>query len=162
MMMSKKREYRRVFVIVLGFALVFAGGALVGKRTSPAIAGGHEAHHGGVLNVIGEEAGHAELRITGDVVELWFVGGGNDTHRAAPIKADRVKLTVEKELVLDAAPLALAGEGEGACSHFTAHCDWLGAMGEFVAHGQVRFKGQDFELVIHYPQGYDPHHGHGH
>lgn len=147
---------------LLALAIVFAGGILVGRWASPAIAKGHEAHHGGVLNVIGEEVGHVEIRLTDDTVELWFVGGGNDTHRAVPIKANKVKLRVEKELVLDAAPLVLAGEAEDNCSRFAAQCDWLGAMKEFVAHGHIQFKGQDFDLLIRYPHGYDPHHGHGH
>ena len=30
--------------------------------------GHHEAHHGGTLNVIGEEAGHIEIRISGDIL----------------------------------------------------------------------------------------------
>ena len=148
--------------VSLAFALVFACGILLGRWTPPALGKGHEAHHGGVLNVIGEETGHVEIRLAGDLVELWFVGGGNDTHRAVPIKADNVRLIVEKELILDAAPLVLAGESEGNCSHFTARADWLGALKEFSARGRVMFKGQELDLVIRYPHGYDPHHGHGH
>ena len=161
-MMQKKIEYVRPVTVVLALVIVFLGGIIVGERISSAIAEGHDAHHGGVLNVIGEEVGHAEIRIVGDVVELWFVGGGNDTHRAVPIKADKVKLMVEKELILDAAPLVLAGESADNCSHFTAQAHWLVAMEEFSAHGRVLFKGQEYELHIHYPHGYDPYHGHAH
>lgn len=146
----------------LAFLVVFVGGIFFDRWTSEAIAKGHEAYHGGVLNVIGDEAGHAEIRLSGDLVELWFVGGGNDTHRAVPIKSDMVRLTVEKELVLDATPLALAGESEGNCSHFSTRAGWLAEMNEFTAHGRVQFKGQEFDLLIRYPDGYDPHHGEGH
>ena len=157
--MSTKKRLRRSFPMLLVIVLVFAGGILFEKWTSPALGKGHEAAHEGVLNVIGEEIGHAEIRLSGDLVEVWFVGGGNDTHRAVPIKADSIKLTVEKELVLNAAPLVLAGESKGNCSHFTARAGWLGAMEEFTAHGDITFKGREFELLIHYPHGYDPHHG---
>ena len=146
----------------LALAIILSGGMLLGYGTSQALGKGHDAHHGGVLNVIGDEVGHAEIRLTGDTAELWFVGGGNDTNRAVPVKADKLTLTVEKELVLDAAPLVLAGESAGDCSHFTAQARWLSAMEEFDAYGRVLFKGQEYELHIHYPHGYDPHHGHGH
>ena len=154
-MMSKKMLYS----LSLAFAFVFVGGIVCGTLISPAFGKGHEAAHGGVLNVIGEEVGHAEIRLTGDLVEVWFVGGGNDTDRAVPVKAHDIRLTVEKELLLEAAPLVLAGESEDNCSHFTTNCEWLGAMDEFEAHGHVLFKGQEMELIIHYPEGYDPHHG---
>jgi hypothetical protein len=156
--MSRRLSFPRFLV----FLIVFAGGMVCGKLVSSAPAGGHEAAHGGVLNVIGNEVGHAELRLTGDLVELWFVGGGNDTNRAVPIQADTVKLTVEKDLVLEAAPLVLAGEKKGTCSHYTARAEWLSAMGDFTAHGRVLFKGQEFDLFLRYPEGYHPHHGHGH
>lgn len=161
-MMSKKKQTRKSVFLFLAFLLAFASGVFVDEWISPAAGKGHEAAHQGVLNVIGEEVGHAEIRVTGAVIELWFVGGGNDTDRAVPIKADEIKLTIEKDLVLRADPLVLAGESQGSCSHFIAHCDWLSAMEEFAAHGHVLFKGQEFDLVIRYPQGYDPHHGPGH
>ena len=160
--MTKNIQFRRSISLLLAFALVFAGGVLFDRWSSPAIGKGHEAAHGGVLNVIGEEVGHAEIRLTDELVELWFVGGGNDTHRAVPVKADKIRLTVEKELILDAAPLVLAGESTGNCSHFAAKTGWLGAMKEFEAHGHILFKGQEFDLIIHYPHGHDPHHGHEH
>jgi len=161
--MRKKGASRFVSMIMI-FLFVFLSGALFGRWASPALGKGHEAAHGGVLNVIGEEEGHTEIRLTDDLIEVWFVGGGNDTHRAVPIEADKVTLTVEKELVLDAAPLVLAGESVGNCSHFAARAGWLGAMAEFTAHGHILFKGKEFDLTIRFPHGHDPHHGehHGH
>jgi hypothetical protein len=129
--------------------------------------GHHEAHHGGVLNVIGEERGHIEIRLVEDTMEAWFVGGGNDTNRSVPIKAAEVALTVtvpgrgEEQLVLKADPMRLAGEKAGRCSHFVAKADWLNGIKEFEATGKVEFKGVVYELVIKYPEGYDPMHGHG-
>jgi len=129
--------------------------------------GHHEVHHGGILNVIGEEAGHIEIRIRGDMMEAWFVGGGNDTNRSVPIKAEEVSLKVtlpdqgEKMLVLKADPMKLAGEKKGQCSRFMAKAEWLKGVEEFEAEGEVVFKGILQKLVIHYPEGYDPMHGHG-
>jgi hypothetical protein len=129
--------------------------------------GHHEAHHGGVLNVIGEEAGHIEIRIEDDTLEAWFVGGGNDTDRAVPIKAEEISLTVdspgqeEKALILKADPMKLAGEELGHCSHYVARADWLRGIETFQAKGEVEFRGIPQEIVIDYPKGYDPMHGSG-
>lgn len=126
----------------------------------------HEALHGGVLNVIGEcEIGHIEIRLEADTLEAWFVGGGHDTDRAIPIKAAGIPLTVSvpgkggMALVLKANPMKLAGEKVGHCSHFIAKADWLRDVKEFEARGEVVFKGIRHELVIKYPEGYDPPHG---
>ncbi len=127
--------------------------------------GDHEAHHSGILNVIGEEAGHIEIRIRGDMMEAWFVGGGNETNRSVPIKTEEIPMKVtlpgrgEKALVLKADPMKLAGEKEGRCSHFIAKADWLKDVEEFEAEGEVVFKGFRQKLVIHYPEGYGPMHG---
>jgi hypothetical protein len=128
---------------------------------------GHRAHHGGVLNVIGPEAGHIEVRLLEDTLEAWFVGGGHDTHRSVPIKAVEIPLTVsvpgkaEKELALKADPMKLAGEKMGHCSHFLAKADWLRGAKKFEAWGEVEFKGIRHRLLIKYPEGYDPGHGPG-
>lgn len=126
---------------------------------------GHRAHHGGVLNVIGEEAGHIEIRLQADTLEAWFVGGGHDTHRSVPIKAAEIPLTVsvlpgkgEMELVLKAAPMKLAAEKIGHCSHFVAKADWLRDVMGFEARGEVEFKGIRQKLRIKYPEGYEPGH----
>lgn len=126
----------------------------------------HEAHHGGVLNVIGEEAGHIEIRLDGDTLEAWFVGGGHDTDRSVPVKAAEISLKVtvpgkgEMTLVLKASPMTLAGEKVGHCSRFVAKADWLRDVEEFEARGELLFKGIRQELIIKYPEGYDPMHGH--
>jgi hypothetical protein len=128
--------------------------------------GHHNAHHGGVLNVIGKcEIGHLEVRIEDDFLEAWFVGGGTDTHRAVPIKAEEVVLAVtlpdggERTLILKAEPMKLAGEKHGHCSRFLAHADWLKKVEKFEAHGEIVFKGIRRLLLIRYPEGYDPGHG---
>ena len=129
--------------------------------------GGHEAHHGGMLNVIGEEAGHIEVRIEGDTLVAWFVGGGHDTNRSVPIKAEEIALQVsvpgtgEMTLILDASPMKLAGEKVGHCSRFVAKAGWLRDVKAFQARGEVVFKGIRQELLIKYPEGYDPMHGKG-
>lgn len=59
------------------FYLLFLGflGLFFAKYDVAAQSIGHKAHHGGVLNVIGEESGHVEVLIRGDLLEAWFVGG---------------------------------------------------------------------------------------
>lgn len=130
--------------------------------------GHHKAHHGGVLNVIGRcETGHMEVRHIGDTLETWLVGGGRDTDRAVPVKAREISLTVaiagqrERVLVLKADPMKLAGEYLGNCSRFTGKADWLKDVEAFEARGELIYKGVRHELLIRYPEGYDPEHAHG-
>ncbi len=166
---------KRLLILLVSFSMVvFFGNPLIFSAAADEHHGEeghhrhghHEAHHGGILNVIGEEAGHIEIRISGDMMEAWFVGGGNDTNRSVPIKAEEVPLKVtlpdqgEKVLVLKADPMKLAGEKKGHCSRFMAKADWLKGVEEFEAEGEVVFKGILQKLVIHYPEGYDPMHGH--
>lgn len=124
----------------------------------------HKAYHGGVLNVIGKELGHVEIIVQDGIMEAWFVGGGHDTDRAVPIAAAEIPLTVilpgkkQEKLVLKAAPMKLAGERLGHCSHFIAEAEWLKSVKEFEAYGEVMFKGVRQKLIIKYPEGYDPIH----
>lgn len=154
-------------ILLISFSVVlFLGNPLIYSDAAEEHHGHHEAHHGGVLNVIGEEAGHIEIRLEGDTLEAWFVGGGDDTNRSVPIKAEEIPLKVtvpgkgEMALVLKAAPMKLAGEKPGHCSHFIAKADWLRDVEEFEARGEVVFKGIRHELIIKYPEGYDPMHCH--
>ena len=128
---------------------------------------GHKAHHGGCLNVVGScEIGHAEVRLDDGRLELWFVGGGNDTGSAVKVAAEKISLKVllpgneEKELELAASPLRLAGESIGDCSHFVGEAEWLRDIEEFHAEGGVDFRGGRRELIIEWPEGYDPEHHH--
>jgi hypothetical protein len=110
-----------------------------------------------VLNAIGKcETGHAEVKVEGDLLRLWFVGGGNDTAKAVRVP--------DKEIVL---AVKIAGEKEGDCSCFEGRAEWLAGVKEFEASGTATFKGNKEELKIDYPHGYDPDHdapgeGHGH
>lgn len=158
--------WKKFSAVIVSLELIIIAGSLL---TEPALAEerhAHEAHHGGVLNVIGKERGHIEIRLEGGTLEAWFVGGGHDTHRSVPIKAAEIPLKVrvpeqgEKTLVLRAAPMKLAGEKIGRCSHFVAKADWLKDVKHFEARGEVEFKGMRHEVLIKYPEGYDPMHGH--
>ena len=145
------------------FLISFSGNPLIESALAEE-RHGHRAHHGGVLNVIGEEAGHIEIRLQEDNLQAWFVGGGHDTHLSVPIKAAEIPLTVsvpgkaEMESVLKADPMKLAGEKIGHCSHFVAKADWLRDVKKFEARGEVEFKGIRHKLLIKYPEGYDPMH----
>jgi hypothetical protein len=159
---------RRILVLILPAILILV---LLGSVRQAAAAEehhGHKAHHGGVLNAIGKELAHAEVLIVEDSLEVWFVGGGQDTDRSVRIKAAEIPLTVkipgqgQKKLVLKADPLKLAGEKVGSCSHFIARADWLKGVQEFEATGSIVIKGVKEKLIVHYPEGYDPLHKHGH
>lgn len=157
--------FKKILVLLMNIYLIsFSATSLIESALAEEHHG-HKPHHGGVLNVIGEEAGHIEIRLQADTLEAWFVGGGHDTHRSIPIKAAKIPLTVsvpgkeEMELVLKAAPLKLAGEKIGQCSHFVAKADWLRDVKRFEAWGEVEFRGIRQMLRIKYPAGYDPGHG---
>ncbi len=48
-----------LLILLVSFsAVVFVGNQLIYSEAAEEHHGHHEAHHGGVLNVIGEEAGH--------------------------------------------------------------------------------------------------------
>jgi hypothetical protein len=156
---------KKLLLVSFHLSLLVLLGFLLGN---PGLAGeghGHKAHHGGILNVIGKEFGHVEILVQEDMLEAWFVGGGHDTGRSVPIPAAEISLTItlpgkaDKNLVLKAEPMKLAGERIGHCSHFTAQAEWLRGVKEFEAQGETVFKGVRQKLIIKYPQGYDPVHG---
>lgn len=127
---------------------------------------GHDAFHHGVLSVVGKDAGHIEILVEEDMLEAWFVGH-QDTDRAVQVRAEEIPLTVtvpgtgEMTLVLKAAPMRLAGEKVGQCSHFIAKADWLRNVKKFRAKGEVEFKGIRQKFFIKYPEGFNPSHGIG-
>ncbi len=126
--------------------------------------GEHKAAHGGCLNALGAcENGHAEVKLEGGRLKLWFVGGGTDTEKAVRVPDKEIALSVTlagapaaKPLLLKAAPNELAEEKEGDCSHFEGAADWLNGAKKFTATGTVTFKGRKQAIRIEYPAGYDP------
>jgi hypothetical protein len=155
-----------VTIAVLTTFILSAGCGGDGPPKKPEAAGGHKAAHDGCLNVIGEcETGHAEVKVEGDVLRLWFVGGGSDTGRAVRVPEKEIVLNVkidgQKEsgsLALKAKPNQLAEEKEGDCSCFEGRADWLKGVKGFEAEGRVTFKGKPETLKIDYPHGHDPGH----
>ena len=124
----------------------------------------HKSAHGGKLNAIRTcENGHAEVKVEGGLLKLWFVGGGSDTLKAVRVPDQEIALAVTlegakeaKPLVLKAKPNALAEEMAGDCSHFEGEAEWLKGAKKFVGISTVTFKGKKQELRIEYPDGYDP------
>jgi len=125
----------------------------------------HNAHHGGCLNAIVTcENGHAEVKITEDIIQCWFVGGGSDTGKATPIGDKSITISITtagstliNTLVLQAKPLVLAEETIGHCSYFEGKAPWLKGITTFTATGTVQsFRGKTVPLVIEFPKGYDP------
>jgi hypothetical protein len=159
---------RRLLALMLPAILILVLWGSVGQATEAEERHGHQAFHDGVLNVIGKELAHAEVLIVEDTLEVWFVGGGQDTDRSVQIKAAEIPLVVkipgqgQKKLILKADPMKLAGEKMGYCSHFVARADWLKGVKEFEATSSVVIKGVKEKLIIDYPEGYDPLHKHGH
>lgn len=153
------------FLFILLIGTLLGASHIVFSPLAHAQKHAHKAHHGGVLNVIGKELGHVEIIVHDGLLEAWFVGGGHDTDRSVPIGAAEIPLTViipgkkQEKLILKAAPMKLAGEKLGHCSHFIAEAEWLKSVKEFEAFGEVVFKGVRQKLVIKYPEGYDPIHG---
>ena len=127
---------------------------------------GHETAHGGELNVIEECAiGHVEVIVDGDMLKVWFVGGDGATTTAIRVTATEIPLLVTPDegvtiqgLTLVAAPMVLAEETVGDCSHFAATAPWLAAAKRFTAVGLVKFKGVVRVLRIDHPEGFDPDH----
>ena len=148
-----------VVAVVLGI-IVFKPAKNMPKTCEPE--GKHKAYHEGSLNAITQcENGHFEIKVTEGIFEGWFVGGGTDTGRAVRIKADKIGLNVflpdgtNKELVLSASPLKLAGENIGDCSHFQGEASWLKEAKSFQATWKIFFKDRWQPLIIQYPEGYD-------
>jgi hypothetical protein len=109
------------------------------------------------------ENGHAEVKVEGGVMKLWFVGGGSDTLKAVRVGDAEIALSATldgekdaREIVLKAVPNALSEEKIGDSSHFEGGADWLAGAKKFVATGSVTFKGTRQEIRIEYPAGYDP------
>jgi hypothetical protein len=130
----------------------------------------HAAAHGGCLNVIGScENGHAEVKVEGDVLRLWFVSGEKNTDKAVRVPDNDIALSVKvegekdtKTLMLKCKPSQLLEEKDGDCSCFEGQADWLKTAKDFEATGAVTFKGKRQEFKIDYPHGHDPdHEGHG-
>ena len=123
----------------------------------------HEAHHGGCLNAIETCAvGHAEVKLDGDVLKVWFVGGENQTNKAVRVSDKQIVLAVspaggqERTLTLDPKPNELAEEKVGDCSFFQGKADWLAGVKKFTAAGKVHHTGKERPIKIEYPEGYDP------
>ncbi|MEN6520177.1 MAG: hypothetical protein ABFD46_03370 [Armatimonadota bacterium] len=123
---------------------------------------GHKSAHGGTLNAIVTcENGHAEVKLSGEKLQLWFVSGGHNTGMSVRIPDSSIRLQVKtnegmKTLVLSPSPLDLAGEKAGDCSYFEGNAPWLKGLSEFTADGQITFKRKKTPLRIEYPKGYDP------
>jgi outer membrane biogenesis lipoprotein LolB len=123
----------------------------------------HEAHHGGCLNAIETCAvGHAEVKLDGDLMQVWFVGGENQTDKAVRVSDKQILLALtpaggqERPLTLEPKPNELANEKVGDCSCFQGRADWLAGVKKFTATGKVHHTGRERPIKIVYPEGYDP------
>ena len=158
-------EFRNRALPLLAVAAMTAA---AGVHSADNAATGHPAAHGGSLNAIEEcGVGHLEVTVENDSMRVWFVGGDTETLAAVRVAAGSIPLVATADggrtlhtLTLEAAPLALAGETAGNCSHFKATAPWLRDVDSFTAVGLVIFKGRLRVLRIEYPKGYDPDEGH--
>jgi hypothetical protein len=153
--------FRIMMLSVIIIAMVCANGCSKGNQELE-VKHGHKAAHNGCLNVIGACAnGHAEVKIEGDILRLWFVSGENETDKAVRVPDKSISLTVTATgrtmpIVLKCKPNELLEEKEGNCSYFEGQADWLRNAKEFEATGSVTFKGTKQNLRIMYPKGFDP------
>ena len=157
-----------VFFVAGGIVAGISGCGSAKKQDANASAasqpeGKHAAHHGGCLNAIETCAvGHAEVKLDGNVLKVWFVGGENETDKAVRVSDKQIALAVkpdggqETPLTLDAKPSVLAEEKVGDCSYFEGRADWLAGVKKFTASGKVNLKGQERPIKIEFPDGYDP------
>ena len=118
----------------------------------------HTAPHGGVLGCVERcGIGHAELKMDGEKVNLWFVGADKDTTSSVTIPDKEVTLTIKPKqgkpwtVVLKAAPIELADEKVGNCSHFEGQDKRFAGLASFEAESKVNFKGQLRSFEIDYP-----------
>jgi len=123
----------------------------------------HESHHGGCLNAIETcTVGHAEVKLDGDLMKVWFVGGESQTDKPVRLSDKQIVLSVtpaggqEKTLTLEPKPNELAEEKIGDCSFFQGKASWLTGVKTFTATGKVNHTGKERTIKIEYPQGYDP------
>jgi hypothetical protein len=156
------------FLSLVGLMATGSGCRSAAKQDANQAAAGkpqekHEAHHGGCLNAIETCAvGHAEVKLDGNVLKVWFVGGETETDKSVRVSDTQITLAVtpdggqEKPLTLDAKPNALAEEKVGDCSYFEGKADWLAGAKKFQATGKINFKGKERPIKIEFPEGYDP------
>ena len=122
------------------------------------------AHHGCLNAIVTCENGHGEVKIDGDTLNLWFVGGGTETMKAVRIPDAQIVLSVtpdgekkpSRTITLAAVPNELAEEKVGDCSHFVGKADWLKEVKKFTATAEITFRGQRQPLRLEIPNGYDP------
>ena len=123
----------------------------------------HVPAHGGTFNVVGScETGHAEAKVDGTTLKVWFTGSCCELKKPVRLKDAEIKLKVEipgesapKELALKSKPLTLAGEKEGDSSYFEGKADWLANIKKFNASTKLKFQGTDVDLKIAWPEGND-------
>jgi hypothetical protein len=166
------RSPRRHLVLIALAGAILAAGCGVRHEPGHETTGEHHAHkaaHGGCLSEIEScDLGHVETKLADGTLTLWFVGSGGDTTRAVRVPDIEVRLSLApdgaaaREIVLEAAPIDLAGETVGHCSCFQASTQWLREIVRFEATGVVAFKGAPRHLTIRYPAENVPGHEHEH
>ena len=96
----------------------------------------HAAHgagpHGGAVADWGGGKYHVEFTVNHDTQEATVYILGDDEKTPAPIKADKVMLSiVDPKFEVELAPMPLDGEADGAASRFVGKHENLGRVQEF-------------------------------
>ena len=96
----------------------------------------HAAHgagpNGGAVADWGGGKYHVEFTVNHDTQEATVYVLGDDEKTAAPIKADKVLLSiVDPKFEVELAPMPLDGEADGAASRFVGKHESLGKVQEF-------------------------------
>lgn len=88
--------------------------------------------HGGAIVDWGGGAYHVEFTVDHDKKEVTLYILGSDEKSPAPVKADKVMLTIDDPLTeIDLAAMPLDGESGGKSSRFVAKHDTLGIVRDF-------------------------------
>lgn len=111
--------------------------------------GGHDHHgsgpHGGTIAEWGDGNYHIEFTVDHDKKESIVYILGGDAKTAAPVKADKVLLSInEPAFQVELLPQPLEGEAEGTSSAFVGTHDNLGIVQEFAGTISAEVDGTPF------------------
>lgn len=132
---------KRLFSIFGAMALSAVLGCSQQPTPTPPASSGpaadaHPAHgagpHGGAVTDWGGGAYHVEFTVDHDKKEATVYIVGSDEKTPAPIKADKIHLTISEPLTeLDLTAMPLEGEAAGTSSRFVGTHDTIGIVREF-------------------------------
>lgn len=115
--------------------------------------------HGGTIGEWGGGAYHIEFTVDHDKQEAAVYVLGGDAKTPAPIKADRLLLTInEPSFQVDLAAQPLEGEANGESSRFVGQHESLGKVQEFAGSVTAEVEGTPYSGDFQEEAGHDHKH----